>query len=621
MNKYYIKSIEGASHKESGLPCQDSSMCETFDNNQACIIAISDGHGSQTYVRSHIGSSLACQIAIKETKQFVSDYYDTLASKGTVSYSPDFGIELDPFFSNLFTSIHDQWHEAIKNDAKTNPFSREEKRKLGASNIKLAYGCTLIVAVKTKDFTFAYHLGDGRLFTILYSGEWKQSVPWDSACEDNITTSLCESNPVNRFRFFLDSTNNQPYAIFMCSDGIEDCYGGSHDGNFKSERLIVDYEEVLRCYLQDEDFDKACCDFLDYQSNKFSHDDMSIAFIIDDVYNLQNKWLQLTELHRMVYEIKSTYGLLKSQIKDYYNRITNVQANIDNCANEIKRIQAQLDDAENNLKNLGTKQETESKCVEAASRFNIKIGEFQTDVKKYCEVFNECTDSTLSFRRKLTDDVLNAITNMLVLIRNDISEKRDSDSILVGEIEQIKEKINKLNEQKMVAELDLEKEIGKLKNLRDKKKQIEQEAENYKTEKELDINKYTEDAKKIKADIQQCFPTQVDRDDSVKVLNISKYTCKAPEDYITIVIQSGQISGAYNGSNNFEISREEFNNLLLKIKDTVYSEYNLTSEYIVIMEPYNDKENRGPKYISLEKEEAIEIWEMCLTLSQNHTTI
>ena len=173
----------------------------------------------------------------------------------------------------------------------------------------------------------------------------------------------------------------------------------------------------------------------------------------------------------------------------------------------------------------------------------------------------------------------------------------------------------------MVAELDLEKEIGKLKNLRDKKKQIEQEAENYKTEKELDINKYTEDAKKIKADIQQCFPTQVDRDDSVKVLNISKYTCKAPEDYITIVIQSGQISGAYNGSNNFEISREEFNNLLLKIKDTVYSEYNLTSEYIVIMEPYNDKENRGPKYISLEKEEAIEIWEMCLTLSQNHTTI
>ena len=36
--KYYNKSIEGSSHKTTGLPCQDFSQIEIFDINQNQVL-------------------------------------------------------------------------------------------------------------------------------------------------------------------------------------------------------------------------------------------------------------------------------------------------------------------------------------------------------------------------------------------------------------------------------------------------------------------------------------------------------------------------------------------------------------------------------------------------------
>ena len=275
--KIYCKSVEGAGHIESGLPCQDYSISLSFDKGS--IVVISDGHGGETYVRSQVGSKLACEIAVEETKEFVFANYEVLKSKGVtpISYSPDSGVVQDSLFNSLFTAIHNKWFDAITEDSQIRAFTDEERFKLGKADIKKAYGCTLMVAVKTEDFTFIYQLGDGRIFTITpFIRRWQQPVPWDSQCEDNITTSLCNNRPIERFRYYLNSSEPQPFTIFMCSDGIEDCFDGQHNAMFESEKLEVEYTEILSNFLQKENFDALCTEFLSKESALGSKDDMSI---------------------------------------------------------------------------------------------------------------------------------------------------------------------------------------------------------------------------------------------------------------------------------------------------------------------------------------------------------
>lgn len=51
-------SVRGAAHVRSGASCQDCWLCDqTFDN--VTIVAVADGHGSQSYPYSHLGAQFA----------------------------------------------------------------------------------------------------------------------------------------------------------------------------------------------------------------------------------------------------------------------------------------------------------------------------------------------------------------------------------------------------------------------------------------------------------------------------------------------------------------------------------------------------------------------------------
>lgn len=464
--KAYKKTVIGSSHIVSGLKCQDSSLYEIFEYNQveAIVMAVSDGHGSETYVRSDIGSQLACKIAIDETKRFVIANYETLINKGKniTSYTPDYRNPQDPFFANLFETIHNRWYEEINLELKANHFSEVEKRKLGNNNIKQAYGCTLMVSVKTKDFFFAYHIGDGRLFTISYYNDWVQPVPWDSDCEDNITTSLCEDEPVSRFRYYLDSTPSQPLAIFMCSDGIEDCYGGSHDKDFESEELIVDYSEVIRCFLQDNDYEDAIPKYLSYQSEKLSHDDMSIVFVVDDVYDLQNYWLELTKIRRHQWGIDSKIESFENDIKECERRIKNVVSLSDNYKKNIIQYGNIKTKKEEELKIVVNKESEEKDCSESASSLQEKIKKIQSDINIICDEFiiqSNHNKIIRDFRSKLATTIKNGIKKIIEYISREEREKKTEVSKctmrkgqLESEIDEIIPKIEQENNSLREAE-------------------------------------------------------------------------------------------------------------------------------------------------------------------------
>ena len=625
--QHFCKSIVGSSHKDTQLPCQDSTLCEKFD--KGCIIAVSDGHGSRTYVRSHIGSKLACLIAVKLTKQFVLDNYDELSQIGKRTYTPDNGGKADGLFLGLFTSIHNRWYEAIKENVTDTPFTNEEKVKLGNAEIKEAFGCTLLVAVKTEKFTLAFQIGDGRIYTISYNNEWKQPVPWDTACEDNITTSLCESNPIDSFRYYIDSSVIQPFAIFACSDGIEDCYGGSHDGNFQSEKLVVDYSEVLRAYLQDKesDFDIDCESFLKDQSKILSHDDMSIAFIIDDRFQLKQDWLKIVENQRLKFEATEEY-------KSYEIRVTQISERLKVIGSNVNKYAIALDGTDKELKSkqedLYTKikfQASDKACKDSAMIFNAKITQFQQDIKAYCDLYeNESIEASkndipevLNFKRKLIDYVLNAAKKALDLIRTDITTKQNNAIRLQSEIDKLNEEIKTLSDKKVIQEKDLSAEREKYNQLKIQKESLLEEKKRSLESKKIVEEKTENNIRLISDEIRKIVPCEevkyciYTNEEVYDTLNISKRSLTEMDEDVNIVIQSSnRIEVTYSeGQTPYYITKDDFDKLLEAIKridpSVFSSDEKLFNDCVTVM--FYKKDGKCiTKTIPIEQKEAHEIW-------------
>lgn len=104
MNKIsYSSTVKGLSHFRSGTECQDSSLNEaiSFQDDYIHFIAVSDGHGSATYVRSKQGSNFLTLVAKKELVEFVKNNVDLLEPKPIKDYGTFiFGVEIKKLVIN-----------------------------------------------------------------------------------------------------------------------------------------------------------------------------------------------------------------------------------------------------------------------------------------------------------------------------------------------------------------------------------------------------------------------------------------------------------------------------------------------------------------------------------------
>ena len=317
-------SILGASHIKDNKPCQDYSIAWQSEEDGAVVLVVCDGHGSDTYVRSDVGSRLAGEIALEAVKRFfipigefkpdsdwiagvrgavtarehdvLTRYSETLPKQEEDMTDTDWmmyrqrlefreqvrGVyEQDAIFQALFSSIYEKWQEAIHLDVQQNPFTEEELARLGKHKLAKAYGTTLMTYVQTRDFWFAFHIGDGRMLSYEEGQGWKQIVPWDCNCFQNQTTSLCNTDPVPMFRYAFDGTGSFPKAVFCCSDGIEDSYG---DYEVAPERLHNYFSGLLDVFVREgkESTMSKLEEFLPKLSAVASKDDMSIAGVINE---------------------------------------------------------------------------------------------------------------------------------------------------------------------------------------------------------------------------------------------------------------------------------------------------------------------------------------------------
>ena len=269
MQAFHLSS-QGASHIKKNKECQDAS--ESFYSENCAIAIVCDGHGGDDYVRSASGSAFACAVA----KANILNFIENVNKDELIRHHQQ-------LIHKLEASIISAWNEAVYAHYESHPFTESEiavlseraKRKyLHEKRIESAYGTTLIAVACTENYWFGIHIGDGKCVAVNPKGKFVQPIPWDEKCFLNATTSICDSDALNRFRSFF--SEKLPVAVFVGSDGIDDCFS-------TEEQLNNLYKTVLYSFAS-SDFDSAVTDLSDYLprlSAKGSGDDVSIAAVLD----------------------------------------------------------------------------------------------------------------------------------------------------------------------------------------------------------------------------------------------------------------------------------------------------------------------------------------------------
>lgn len=277
--KHFLKfahSERGANHIRDGKVCQDASRA--YENGNMAVIAVADGHGSDNYPRTDRGSKFAVKAAEEAIKEFVK------AVRQEVDVINVFA-EQENRLHDLELNILRRWHECVESDLAARPFEEDEFAKVSEKYRKIyqdkekreywkkAYGTTLIAVCVTADYWFGLQIGDGKCFAIHENGECSEPIPWDESCQANITTSICDKDAIDEFRFFCGK--EFPLAVFIGSDGVDDSYAGD-------EELHDLYRTIFCMFIEkgDKAGEKEIEGFLPMLSKNGSGDDVSMAGLI-----------------------------------------------------------------------------------------------------------------------------------------------------------------------------------------------------------------------------------------------------------------------------------------------------------------------------------------------------
>lgn len=334
MIESYNFSCQGESHKADDKPCQDASFSAVYDDGLAIAI-VCDGHGGERYFRSDVGSRMATEVICDSVKTFVENVdksmfigqpftaEEAITSEEVIKKQKP----VDKAFRQLFSSIIYQWNQKIAEHAANTAVSEWEQEHvpqkyleelLTSETFEKLYGCTLMVYVQTPDYWFAFHLGNGKCVSFHQEGVlWQMPIPWDERCFLNKTTSLCDSNAINEFRYCYEGDGKFPMAVFLGSDGMDDSFG-------EDPNLVNFYIQVVKMLVTEgrESTIKSIESDLPQLSKIGSKDDMSVAF----VYNLEE---------------------LKSHIADF------IQYQIDIVLENIHQIDKRIESLKGKLKTAG----------------------------------------------------------------------------------------------------------------------------------------------------------------------------------------------------------------------------------------------------------------------------
>lgn len=307
------------------IKAEPSKVCEDasgfYDDDQMHICVVADGHGSDNYPRTDRGSQFAVDAAIEQIKAFVGKIYNP-NPENTEKSEKESNELIDKLLHTKINETHllqylsrnilMKWREFVEKDVEENPFQESEMAKVSEKYKKRympediserraekAYGCTLIAYVVTEKFSFGMQIGDGKCVVIDQNGSISEPIPWDENCQMNVTTSICDSDASDEFRFFV--TDEKPSAVFCGSDGIDDSYANV-------EEMYALYRSILKIFVEHgiEVGKSEIKEYLPVLTKRGSGDDVSIALIMDiqRVTELTPVFTVQTELFNLENQLK-----------------------------------------------------------------------------------------------------------------------------------------------------------------------------------------------------------------------------------------------------------------------------------------------------------------------------
>lgn len=311
---HFAASEQGSNHKKVNKVCQDASGQDWFDD--VYIIAVSDGHGGDDYIRTDRGSRFAVEETISAFKEMVTSCRYGKDSLENNTQQKIWDIQ---------NYILKKWYKRVSDDLVQEPIQESELEKVSDRYRERyqheeyrvrAYGATLLAVCVMKDFWFGLQIGDGRCIRLCSDGRVDEPIPWDDNCEMNITTSICDSNAMEEFRCAYG--RDVPAAIFIGSDGIDDSY-------CSDEELYELYESIFQVFIEhgEEDGIREIREYLPKLTKMGSGDDVSIAGLIDNATAMNV--LERIKDSRKLKEINATIEQLEKVQREENVRLTEVE--------------------------------------------------------------------------------------------------------------------------------------------------------------------------------------------------------------------------------------------------------------------------------------------------------
>ena len=357
-------SEQGYNHIKSDKVCQDSSG--HYSDDSMAVVVVADGHGSDNYPRTDRGSSFAVEATITAIREFVKT-----VEESAIDISEDSNSYLEQLAKNILAN----WYAAVDADLEKYPFSEEElsnvsdkykARYLSGERLEKAYGTTLIAACQTKDFWFGLQIGDGKCVCIAQDGSMSEPIPWDEDCQANVTTSICDSEAIEEFRYcFLQEC---PIATFMGTDGIDDSYASS-------EEMYVLYRSILAIFSEHghETGEAEIREFLPGLSRKGSGDDVSIAGIVSaslsmafiEVLKAQSEFTN-AKAHKAQADREVTLAAEKHEY--IMTALKKAKSNLDSCEQKAADSQTAIENAQRTQQEAAVRFEAATAALDAAVR-------------------------------------------------------------------------------------------------------------------------------------------------------------------------------------------------------------------------------------------------------------
>ncbi|MBU0493364.1 MAG: protein phosphatase 2C domain-containing protein [Chloroflexi bacterium] len=221
------QSVRGAAHVRGDLPDQDAIRWLPASGLGApLILAVSDGHGSPRYFRSHVGADLAVETAVWVIQDLLDGQPDPANLTAIKRTAED----------RLPREIVRRWQEAVAEHIRQSPLTPDElgtlegqkgvpAREAVTANPLLAYGSTVLAVLVAETFVLYLQLGDGDILVVSQDGQVTRPIERDERLFANQTTSLCSPDAWRDVQIrFQALVPPSPALILLATDGYANSF-------------------------------------------------------------------------------------------------------------------------------------------------------------------------------------------------------------------------------------------------------------------------------------------------------------------------------------------------------------------------------------------------------------